>query len=194
MWIDQQSARVQMAEAQLVPARARADAAEARAVRAEAALTAVADQRVAGVSATATAVSIEAMPQRSLERALGKLFAVLQEPLGRGYDQLAELFSADALPSVRNEADYLRGVGQRLGGASTFSIEASSPEQLAPDRAQVRTTERWVYDERDDSDRRLRCFVEDSDQTYVLQLTGQTWIVDEIHLLNAKRSNCPPDM
>jgi hypothetical protein len=193
LWLDQQSARARLAEAQLEPALARADAAEARAVKAEASLTAIAQQRLAQAAATATTVSRASEPQRVLERTLGRLFAVFQEPTGPGYDQLSEQFSAAALQTLRPEADYLRSTGRHLGGASTFSIDASPPEQLGQDRTQVHTVERWLYDERDDSDRRLRCFIEDSSQNYVLRLDGQRWIVDEVQLGTTHRTDCPPD-
>src|SRR5258708_39283667 len=78
--MDQQGARARLAEAQLEPALARAEAADARAVRAEAALTAIAVQRVAEVAATATTVARASEPQRALERSLGRLFAVFLEP------------------------------------------------------------------------------------------------------------------
>ena len=45
LWLDQQSARARLAEAQLAPALARADAAEARALKAEASLTAIAQRQ-----------------------------------------------------------------------------------------------------------------------------------------------------
>jgi hypothetical protein len=192
LWLDQQSARARLAEAQLGPALARADAAEARALKAEASLTAIAQQRVAEVAATATAVARVAEPQRALERNLARLFAVFQEPTGIGYAQLADFFSPPALQTLRPEADYLRSTGRHLGGASTFSVNASPPEQLAPDRAQVHTIERWLYDERDDTDRRLRCFTEDSEQTYILVLHPPNWVVDEIQLGPTHRSDCPP--
>ncbi len=192
LWLDQQSARARLAEAQLVPALARADAAEARAVKAEAALTAIAQQRVADAAATATAVARVNEPQRALERNLARLFAVFQEPTGAGYAQLSDLFSAPALQTLRPEADYLRSTGRHLGGASTFNVNAAPPEQLAQDRAQVHTVEQWLYDERDDADRRLRCFIEDSDQTYVLLLNTPNWVVDEVQLGATHRSDCPP--
>ena len=192
LWLDQQSARARLAEAQLQPALARAEAAEARAVRAEAALTAIAEQRVADAAATATAVATVNEPQRALERDLGRLFAAFQDPTGAGYEQLSDYFAPDALRIVRAEADYLRASGRHLGGASTFSVDASPTQQVAPDRAQVHTIERWLYDERDDSDVRQRCFVEESDQTYTLRLTGQVWIVDEFQLGGTRRSDCPP--
>ena len=192
LWFDQQSARARLAEAELQPAIARAEAAEARATRAEASLTAIAQQRVAEAAATSTAVAQASEPQRALERHLGRLFGVFQDPTGVGYDQLADFFSPTALQTERPEADYLRARGLHLGGASTFHLEASPPQQIAPDRAQVHTHEQWIYDERDDADRRLRCFVEDSDQTYVLRLNGQAWIVDEVQLGGTHRSDCPP--
>src|SRR5437764_5288612 len=90
LWLDQQSARARLAEAQLQPALARADAAEARAVRAEASLTAIAQERVAQAAATATAVAQANEPQKALERTLGRLFGVFQDPTGTGYDQLSQ--------------------------------------------------------------------------------------------------------
>jgi hypothetical protein len=192
LWLDQQSARVRLAEAQLDPALARAEAAEARAVRAEASLTTIAVQRAAEAAATATTVARVDEPKTGLERALGRLFAAFQEPTGRGYDQLSDVFAAAALQVLIAEANYLRSSGRHLGGASTFSINASPTEQLAPDRVQIHTVERWLYDERDDADRRLRCFIEDSDQNYVMRLNGQLWVVDEFQLGGSRRSDCPP--
>jgi hypothetical protein len=192
LWVDQQSARARLAESELQPALARADAAEARAARAEASLTAIAQNRLVEVGATATAVSQANEPQRALERILGRLFGVFQDPTGSGYDQLSDVFAPDALQTVRPEADYLRGTGRHLGGASTFNVDASAPQQVAPDRVQVHTSERWLYDERDDADQRQRCFIEDSDQTYVLVFSGQLWTIDEIQLGGTHRSECPP--
>src|SRR5579859_6650053 len=108
LWLDQQSARARLAEAELQPALARADAAEARAVKAEAALTAIAAQRLTEAAATATTVSRANEPQRALERNLGRLFAVFQEPTGPGYNQLSDIFAPMALQTIRPEADYLR--------------------------------------------------------------------------------------
>src|SRR5918912_2275096 len=192
LWLDQQSARARLAEAELQPALARAEAAEARAVRAEASLTAIAQQRAAEAAATATAVAAANEPQRALERNLGRLFAAFQDPTGKAYDQLADFFAPDALQTLRPEADYLRATGRHLGGASTFTVNASPPQPVAQDRAEVHTTERWVYDERDESDRRQRCFIEDSDQTYTLKLSGQAWIIESIELGGTHRSDCPP--
>src|SRR5918912_179155 len=108
LWLDQQSARARLAEAELQPALACAEASEARAVRAEASLTAIAQQRVAEAAATATAVAQVNEPQRALERILGRLFGVFQDPTGAGYDRLGDLFSPTALQTERPEADYLR--------------------------------------------------------------------------------------
>jgi hypothetical protein len=192
LWLDQQSARARLAEAQLVPALARAEVAEARAQRAEASLTAIAVQRVAEAGATATTVARANEPRRALQRVLERLFAVFQDPTGPGYDQLSGLFSPTALQTIRPEADYLRSTGGRLGGASTFSVEISPVSPSAADRAQLHTTEHWLYDERDGADRRVRCFIEDSDQDYVLRLNGQVWVVDELQLGGTRRVDCPP--
>jgi len=191
-WLDQQSARARLAEAELQPALARAEAAEARAVRAEASLAAIAQQRIGEAAATATVVAQANEPQRALENILGRLAGVFEDPTGAGYDRLSEVFSPDALQFVRPEADYLRARGLHLGGASTFHVDASAPQRSAPDQAQVHTVEQWLYDERDTSDQRLRCFVEDSDQTYVLKQAGQAWLVDQIQLGASHRSDCPP--
>lgn len=191
LFVDQQSARARLAEAELQPALARADAAEARAARAEASLTAIAQARQADAAATATVVAQVDEPKRALERILGRLFTVFQEPIGPGYDQLSQVFSESALQTERPEADYLRSTGRHLGGASTFSVDASAPQQLAADRAQIHTSERWLYDERDDDDARQRCFVEVSEQTYILVLKAQTWTVDEVQLGGSRRSDCP---
>jgi hypothetical protein len=192
LWLDQQSARARLAEAQLEPALARAEGAEMRAARAEASLTAIAQQRVAEAAATATVVARADEPRTALTRNLQRLFGVFQDPTGPGYKQLSEGFSDSALQALRAEADYLRSTGRHLGGESTFTIDASPPDQIAPDQAQVRTIERWLYDERDDADRRFRCFVEDSDQSYVLRSTNKVWIVEEVRLGQTRRSDCPP--
>lgn len=191
LWLEQQNARVRLAESELEPALARAAAAEARAARAETSLTAIAQQKIADAAATATVVARVSEPQRVLERSLGRLFAVFEEPTGAAYNQLSDLFSPPALQTLRPEADYLRSTGRHLGGASTFNVNASPPDQVAPDRANVHTVERWLYDERDDDDQRLRCFIEDSDQNYVLLLNGQTWVVDDVQLGATHRSDCP---
>ncbi len=192
LWLDQQAARARLAEAQLEPMLARAQAAEERAVRAEASLTAIAVQHLAEAASTATAVARVNEPQRALERALGRLFAAFQDPTGRSYDTLPELFAQAALNTVRAEADFLRAQGHHLGGASTFNLDASPINRVDADRVEVRTVERWLYDERDASDRRQRCFVEDSDQNYVLKRQNQDWIVDEVQLGATRRSECPP--
>jgi hypothetical protein len=191
LWLDQQAARARLAEAQLEPALARAQAAEERAVRAEASLTAIGVQRVAEAAATSTVVARVAEPQRALEGILGRLFAAFQDPTGAAYDQLSEAIAPAALQILRAEADFLRGNSRRLSGASTFNVNASPVNYLDSERAEVHTTERWLYDERDAADERQRCFVEDSEQTYVLKRQGQDWLIDEIHLAGSKRSDCP---
>ena len=64
--------------------------------------------------------------------------------------------------------------------------------RIDQDTVQVHTIERWLYDERDAADNRMRCFTEDSDQNYVLKRQGQDWIVDEVQLGGSRRTNCPP--
>jgi hypothetical protein len=130
-------------------------------------------------------------PKTSLDRALARLFAAFQDPTGRAFDTLPEVFAPAALNVLRAEADFLRGNGRHLGGASTFSLESSPINRLDEDSVEIRTVERWTYDERDASDSRLRCFIEDSDQTYVLKRQGQDWIVDQVVLGNTRRTDCP---
>ena len=190
--MDQQSARTRLAEAELQPALGRAEAAETRAARAEASLTAIAQQRLAEAAATATSVAQTNEPQRALERILGRLFGAFQDPIGAAYDRLVDDFSPSALQTLRAEADYLRSTGRHLGGASTWNVNASPTQTIAPGRAQVQTIERWLYDERDDDDRRIRCFIEESDQTYSLSLKGQNWLVDDVQLGGSHRGECPP--
>src|SRR5262249_55540070 len=111
MFVDQQSARTRLADSELQTAVPRAEAAEARAVRAEASLTAIAVSRQTEAAATATVAAQPNVPQRDLERILGRLFQVFEDPTGAGYDQLSDVFSDQALQTVRPEADYLRGNG-----------------------------------------------------------------------------------
>jgi hypothetical protein len=191
LWLDQQSARARLAEAQLEPAIQRAQAADARAVRAEASLTAIADQRLVEAAATSTAVARVNEPQRALERALGRLFAAFQDPTGKSYDQLGDVFGSEALPTLRAEADFLRGNGRHLGGASTFTVNASPVAAIDAEHVEIHTTEQWLYDERDAADAQQRCFVEDSDQTYVLHRQGPDWLVEQVQLGGTKRSTCP---
>jgi len=190
LWMDQQSARARIAEAELQPVRARADAAEARAVRAEASLTAIEQQRVVVAAATATVAARPNEPLRALERALGRLFGAFQDPTGPAVDQLGQVFNPGALTALRAEVDYLRQTGRHLGGDSTFNVDASPPTQPGPDRSSIHTHERWLYDERDQADRRQRCFVEDSDQTYTLVRSNEDWLVDEVELAGSSRVDC----
>jgi hypothetical protein len=190
LWMDQQSARARIAEAELEPVRVRAEAAETRAARAETTLTAVVQQRVVEAAATATIVARPNEPLRALERALGRLFGAFQDPTGPAYDQLSQVFGSNALTPLRAEADYLRSTGRHLGGESTFNVDASPPVAAGPDRSTIRTHERWVYDERDQADRRQRCFAEESDQTYTLVRVNQDWLVDEVQFAGSSRVNC----
>jgi hypothetical protein len=196
-FVTQQTTRARLAEATLQPAleraqtvEERAQQAQARAAQAEASLTAIADGHATQAAATATAVARPYDPERALERDLARLFAVYGDPLGQRYDQLAEVFAPDVLPTVRNEADYLRVNDLHLGGASTFAI--TPPVQLDQDQVQTRTTERWVYDERDENDRRVRCFIEVSDQTYTMQRAPRDWMVAELEVATTQRGTCPP--
>ena len=190
LWMDQQSARARIAEAELEPLRVRAEAAETRAAVAEASLTSVARQRLVEAAATATVLARPNEPLRALERNLGHLFEAFQNPIGPAYDQLGQYFSEAALIPLRAEADYLRQTGRHLGGESTFNVDAAPPTPEGPDRSSIRTHERWVYDERDEADQRQRCFVEDSDQTYTLVRASDDWIVDEVQFAGSSRVNC----
>jgi hypothetical protein len=190
LWMDQQSARARIAEAELEPLRVRAEAAETRAAVAETSLTAIARQQVVEAAATATVAARPNEPLRALERNLGHLFDAFQNPVGPAYDDLGKYFSQGALVPLRAEADYLRQTGRHLGGESTFNVDASPPVADGPDRSSIRTHERWVYDERDDADQRQRCFAEESDQTYTLVRASDDWLVDEVQFAGSSRVNC----
>jgi hypothetical protein len=60
----------------------------------------------------------------------------------------------------------------------------------AADEAAVRTRERWTYDERTADDRRARCLIETSDQTYSLRRAGTDWQIASIQLAATSRTDC----
>jgi hypothetical protein len=43
-----------------------------------------------------------------------------------------------------------------------------------------------------DADQRQRCFVENSDQPYILVLNGAAWTIDDVQLGATHRADCPP--
>jgi hypothetical protein len=168
-------------------AEARAEAAEARLAVAEASLTAIVR---AQAEASATALAQANEPAAALERALGLVLATYKEPSEARMRALGDAFSPAALAVFRPEADRLMSMDLRLGGESGYDLQVLSSSPQGADRAEVRTRERWTYDERDASGRRARCLHEDGEQTYTLQRTGGGWLVDEVQVASSQRTEC----
>ena len=91
---------------------------------------------------------------------------------------------------MRPEVEHLLSGGLHLGGQSSYDVTVLATAYPSPDQAQVRTRERWTYDERNADERRTRCLVESSDQTYSLQRAGSEWQVADIQLASSSRTDC----
>lgn len=158
---------------------------------AQASLTAVV---VSQAAATAAALARTNEPGPALERALALVYATYEDPSDARLRALADAFSPGALSIMRPEADHLRQNNLKLGGTSGFQVEVLGSAPRGQDRAEVRTRERWQYDERDASGRRARCLVEESEISYVLRRVGATgWLVDTIQVGSSRRTDCPPE-
>jgi hypothetical protein len=56
---------------------------------------------------------------------------------------------------------------------------------------QIRTRERWTYDEVDEQNRPSRCVREESEQTYTLRQVPAGWLVDDVTLSGpSRRTDC----
>jgi hypothetical protein len=154
---------------------------------AEASLTAIVR---AQAEASATAQARTSEPAAALERALGLVLATYQDPSEARLRGLADAFSPAALAVFRPEADRLLAMDLRLGGDSRYDLQVLSSAPQGADRAEVRTRERWTYDERDASGRRARCLHEEGEQTYTLRRTGGGWLVDEVQVASSQRTEC----
>lgn len=174
-------------QAQLSASEIRAASAETQLAAAQASLTAVVQ---AQTSASATAFALENDPSISVRNALALVFAAYQDPTDEHLNALADSFDPQALSVERVEAEHLLSAGGHLGGSSSFQVDIVSASTVPPDGAQVQTHEVWTYDERDRSDRQLRCITEDSQQTYSLRRNGPSWMVTDIQIGASHRGSC----
>jgi hypothetical protein len=180
LWSNQRELAFQASEV-------RASEAESRAATAEAIVTAQAEAR----AATVTALAYTNSPQASVDRSLSLVLATEREPTDQHLRSLGDAFGPPALAVVRPEVEHLLSGGLHLGGQSGYDLTVVAADVPSPDQAQVRTRERWTYDERNDNDQRTRCIVENSEQTYVLQKVGPDWQVQDIELGPLSRIPCP---
>jgi hypothetical protein len=180
IWANQRENRLQASEA-------RVEQAEARAATAEAVVTAEAQTQ----AATATAVSYANSPQAALDRSLALVLAAERDPTEPRLKVLNTAFGPTALAVIRPEVEHLLSGGLHLGGGSAYDLSVLSTSSPAPDQAQVRTRERWTYDELNGDDERARCLVESSEQTYTLQRIASDWQVTDIELGTSSRADCP---
>ncbi len=180
VWTNQRELAFQASEA-------RASQAELRAATAEAIVAAQAVMQ----SATATAVAYVSSPEAALDRSLRLVLQAEREPTDENLRALNQELGPSALGFVRPEVEHLLSGALRLGGDSGFEREVLATATPAPDQATVQTRERWTYDERDASDRRVRCLIESSEQTYTLQRVGRDWQVEDIQLITSSRRDCP---
>lgn len=178
----------------------RAATQEVRAVAAEASLTAIAQQQIARQTAvaaesatavalaTATATAVD--PRSSLERALGLVFAAYKEPTQQRVQAMEDAISPDVMPVFRPQIDRLQAINGKLGANSSYKVEVLSVDRPNPDRAEIRTSEAWVYDERDRADQPVRCVREESEQTYVMVRDSGGWLVQQFLPGATRRASC----
>jgi hypothetical protein len=173
-------------EAALRASDARASQAEARAEIAEALVTAQAQAQVA----TATALAQSRSPAAAVDRSLSVLLAAERDPSDERLRALNDTFGPAALEVVRPEVEHLLSGGLHLSPGSVYEFSVVASDSSAPDQAEVRTRERWTYDERTADDKRARCLVEISEQLYRLRRTGSDWQIADIHLATSSRLDC----
>lgn len=180
IWANQRETALQASEV-------RASEAESRAATAEAIVTSQAQIR----AATATALAYAGSPEATIDRSLGLVLATEREPTDQHLRSLSDAFGPAALAVLRPEVEHLLSGGLHLGGQSGYDLTVVAADLPSLDQAQVRTQERWTYDERNASDQRARCLVENSEQTYTLQRVGPDWQVQDIQLGALTRTACP---
>jgi hypothetical protein len=164
----------------------RVSEAEARVATLETALSSLTQMQ----RATATALAYAGSPTAAVERSLGLVLAAEREPTDQRLRTLNDTFAPAALVVVRPEVEHLLSGGLHLGDQSTYVLDVVATAYPSPDQAQVRTRERWTYDERTQNNVRARCLVETSDQTYTLQRAGPEWRVVDIEVTAASRTDC----
>jgi hypothetical protein len=164
----------------------RVSEAEARVATLETALSSLTQMQ----RATATALAYTGSPAAAVDRSLGLVLAAQREPTDQRLRTLNDTFAPAALVVVRPEVEHLLSGGLHLGDQSTYVLDVVATAYPSPDQAQVRTRERWTYDERTQNNERARCLVETSDQTYTLQRAGPEWRVVDIEVTAASRTDC----
>jgi hypothetical protein len=179
LWTSQRQAVWQAGEV-------RVSEAEARVATLEAALSSLTQMQ----HATATALAYAGSPAAAVDRSLGLVLAAEREPTEQRLRTLSETFAPPALVVVRPEVEHLLSGGLHLGDQSAYVLDVVATANPSPDQAQVRTRERWTYDERTQDNKRARCLVETSDQTYTLQRAGPEWRVVNIEVTAASRTDC----
>ncbi|MBV9329149.1 MAG: hypothetical protein JO352_36055 [Chloroflexi bacterium] len=180
LWANQRDQALQVSEA-------RVGQAEARAATAEAAVTAQAEMQ----AATATALAYTSSPAAAVDRSLSLVLAAEREPTDQRLRALSDAFGPSALSVVRPEVEHLLSGGLHLADDSGYDLNVVTTTSPGPDEAQVQTRERWTYDERGADDHRARCLIETSEQTYILQKPGVDWQVADIQLGSSTRADCP---
>lgn len=179
VWANQREAASRASEA-------RALQSEARVATAEAVITAQAQAQ----SATATALAYATSPEAAIDRSLSLLLATERDPSDQRLRALSDAFGPAALAMVRPEVEHLLSGALHLGGRSGYELSVVSTALPTPDEADVHTRERWTYDERNADDSRVRCLVESSDQTYILQRARTEWQVADIRFVASSRTDC----
>ena len=177
-WANQREAALQASET-------RANQAETRAATAEAVVTVQAGSQ----AAISTALAYVNSPEAAVDRGLRLVLAVEREPTEQRIRTLGDAFAPAALVVLRPEVEHLLSGGLHLGGDSGYEITVAATTR-PPDQAQVRTRERWTYDERNAADERMRCIVESSDQMYTLERAGPEWRVADIDFIASSRAVC----
>jgi hypothetical protein len=165
----------------------RASQAEARAATAEAVVTTQASTQ----AATATAFAYSTSPEAVVDRGLSLVLSAGRDPTEARLRAVNDVFAPAALNILRPELEHLLSGGLHLGGESGYELFVLTTDHPAAEQAQVRTRERWTYDERSESDKRARCVVETSEQIYTLRRAAPDWRVVEIEILSASRADCP---
>lgn len=201
LWVRDLQLRVQTSDLQVVALSTRGAASEARALVAEASLTGIARSSQATATAQlaatstaqaeATAAAQSADPAASLQKALGLVFAAYQQPTDDRVQAMEQAFDPAAVPVFRPELDHLQEGGLHLGPNASFNVDVQGVTRPDPDHANVRTHEKWAYDEVDGADRSVRCITEESDQTYSLTRGGGGgWVVSAVQLASVQRGQC----
>jgi len=179
LWTNQREAAFQAVEL-------RANEAELRAAYAETVLTVQTSAQVA----TATAFAYAQSPEAAVDRSLRVLLAAEREPTEQRLRAVNEAFGPAALSVIRPQIEHLLSGGLHLSPQSSYELTVLGTTLRSPEQAEVRTRERWTYDERGPDDRVARCLVESSEQTYTLQRAGPDWQVVDLQVDSSTRADC----